>query len=79
MDSFEPFNEDHFPPKDAFYSFLMKESISDEDYAHSQDISQSFEMVDLAEYHNLYLHTDVLLLADVLESFRDMCIIRSSS
>ena len=73
MDSFEKFREEQLPSKDAFFSSLTNEGISEEDYTHAQNVFESFEMVDLRDFHNLYLITDVLLLADVFESFRDTC------
>ena len=73
MDSFERFDETALPPKEAFYSSLTDENISDDDYEHAKKVFESFEMKDLGDYHNLYLLTDVLLLADVFESFRDTC------
>ena len=74
MDSLERFNETKLPPKEAFYSRLTGKDISDEDYAHAQKVWDVFEMDNLQDYHNLYLETDVLLLADVFENFRNICI-----
>ena len=74
MDSLERFEETTLPPKEAFYSRLSGEDISDEDYAHTQKVWRVFEMDTLKDYHNLYNKTDVLLLADVFESFRDICL-----
>ena len=74
MDLLERFNETKLPPKEAFYSRLTGKDISDEDYAHAQKVWDVFEMDNLQDYHNLYLETDVLLLADVFENFRNICI-----
>ena len=68
MDSFEKFNFT-FPEKDAFFSQLTGE-ISDEDFSHAKNVWEKFGMTDLGEYHDLYLKTDVFLLADVVENFR---------
>ena len=62
------------PPREAFYSRLNNEGISDEDYIHAQKVWETFEMKNLEDYHNLYNQVDVLLLADVFENFRDICI-----
>ncbi|XP_072048278.1 uncharacterized protein [Amphiura filiformis] len=73
VDSLKKLEETCLPPKAAFYSRLNEESISDEDYEHAQSVWESFEMKTLREYHDLYLESDVLLLADVFESFREVC------
>ena len=74
MDSWEKFDETTLPPKEAFYSNLNLEDISDEDYAHAQKVWDVFEIKNLGEYHDLYVQSDALLLADVYENFRNMCI-----
>ena len=74
MDSLERLKETPLPPREAFYSRLNEEDISDEDYLHAQKVWETFEMKTLKEYHNLYNEVDVLLLADVFENFRDICI-----
>ena len=68
------FDESCLPPKDAFYSTLTDSHISDEDYKHGQAVWEAFSCTTLGDYHDLYLRTDVLLLADVLENFRRMCL-----
>ena len=73
FDSLEKLNETSLPPKEAFYSKLNDEHISDEDYAHAQTVWKELNMKTMKEYHDLYLKTDVLLLADVFENFRDVC------
>ncbi|XP_065180192.1 uncharacterized protein LOC135810627 [Sycon ciliatum] len=70
MDSFARFDETQLPPKSAFESSLTGEGISDADYAHAQNIWQTFECSTMEAYHDLYLQTDVYLLADVFEHFR---------
>ena len=74
MDSWEKFDETTLPPKEAFYSNLNLEDISDEDYAHAQKVWKVFEIKNLGDYHDLYVQSDTLLLADVFENFRDKCI-----
>ncbi len=74
MDSFERFNETALPPKEAFFSSLKGEGISDEDYTHAQNVWSTFECKTMRDYHDLYLVTDVLLLADVMHAFRGMCL-----
>ena len=74
MNSPEKLKETQLPPKEAFYSRLNGEGISDENYTHARKVWKTFEMKNLEDYHNLYNQVDVLLLADVFENFRDICI-----
>ena len=74
MDNQEKFDETLIPDKEAFYSELNKEGITDEDYAHAQKVWKVFEIKNLGEYHDLYVQSDTLLLADVFENFRDKCL-----
>ena len=74
MDSWEKFDETTLPPKEAFYSNLNLEDISDEDYAHAQKVWDVFKIKNLGEYHDLYVQSDTLLLSDVYENFRNMCL-----
>ena len=74
MDSWEKFNETSIPPKEAFYSELNLEDTTNEDYAHVQKVWDVFEIKNRGEYHDLYVQSDTLLLADVFENFRDKCV-----
>ena len=74
MNSLERLKETQLPPREAFYSRLNDEGIGDEDYAHAKKVWKTFEMKNLEDYHNLYNQVDVLLLTDVFENFRDICI-----
>ena len=74
MDSFEKFNETNFPPKEDFYSILNDEHIVETDYKHAKKVWDTFDLKNMGEYHDLYLHTDILLLADVFENFRKLCL-----
>ena len=73
MDSFDKFNE-KLPPKEEFHSILNDEHISDEDYKHAQNVWKTFKLKTMGEYHDLYLQSDILLLADVFENFRKTCL-----
>ena len=73
MDSWEKFDENTLPPKEAFYSNLNLEDISNEDYAHAQKVWDVFEINNLGEYDDLYIQSDTFLLADVYENFGNMC------
>ena len=74
IDIWEKFEETTIPPKEAFYSKLNLENISDEDYAHVQKVWEVFGIKYRDEYHDLYVLCDTFLLADVFENFRDNCI-----
>ena len=74
MDSWETFNEKSLPDKEAFYSKLNLENITDEDYAYAQKVWKEFKIKNLGENHDLYVQSDTLLLADVFENFRNKCI-----
>ena len=74
MDSLEKLKETVLPPKEAFYSRLNDGGISDEDYAHAQNVWKTFKMKSFKDYHELYNKVDVLLLANVFENFRNICL-----
>ena len=71
MSSWDKFEETQLPPIEAFYSNLSMSNISDDDYQHVQKVWSAFSINNLGKYHDLYLHTDVILLANVFEAFRD--------
>ena len=73
MDRWKKLKETSLPDKKDFYSELNKENITDEDYAHAQKIWEVFKIKNLGEYHDLYVQSDTILLADVFENFRDKC------
>ena len=74
MDSWERFNETSLLSKEDFYSDLNMENIDDIDYRHGNNVFKIFKLENLGDYHDLYVQSDTLLLADVFENFRDMCI-----
>ena len=74
MDSFEKFNQTELPTKDQFYSILHNQHITDDEYDHAKKVWKTFKIKTMGEYHDLYLESDVLLLADVFESFRKTCL-----
>ena len=74
VNSWDRFNETQLPPIDAFYSNLNMSLISEEDYQHAQRVWKEFGIHNLGDHHDLYLRTDVVLLANVFEAFRDTCL-----
>ncbi len=74
VDGLERLDEVLLPPKEEFYSKLSDDDISDEDYVQAQNVWKEFKCKTMRDYHNLYLTSDVLLLADVFETFRDVCL-----
>ena len=73
MDNWERFNETLLPSKESFYSNLNMENIDDIDYRHGNNVFKIFKLKNLGEYHDLYVQSDTLLLADVFENFRNTC------
>ena len=73
MNGIKKFSEETLPAKEKFFSKLNDCGVSDEDYDHAKRIWKEFGIKDLGEYHDLYLKSDVLLLADVFEEFRNVC------
>ena len=74
MDTWERFSEILLPSKEDFYSNLNMEDISDIDYRHANNVFKRFKLEILGDYHDLYVQSDTLLLTDVFNNFRDMCI-----
>ena len=72
MDSFNRFSEKKLPNKGDFYSILNHEHISDTQYIHAIKVWNTFKLKNIGEYHDLYLKSDVLLLADVFKNCRKM-------
>ena len=65
MSGIEKFEETKLPPKEKLFSKLNDCGISDEDYEHAKEVWKYFKIKNTGEYHDLYLKSDVLLLADV--------------
>ena len=72
MNDWEKFNTTSLPEKEDFYSHLNMEDITDADYAHPKRVCKNFEIKKLEEYHNLYVKSNTLLLADVFENYINM-------
>ena len=74
MTDWDKFKETKLPPREAFYSKLNMSGVGNEDYEHMNRVWKEFGLKDLGEYHDLYLKMDVILLANVFEAFRKVCL-----
>ena len=72
MDDWEKFQETLLPETEDFYSHLNVEDITDADYVHTKRVSKGCEIKNVGEYHDLYVQSDTLLLADVFENFQNI-------
>ena len=73
MDSWDKFSETKLPRRDKFYSNLYMSGVGDSEYEHACNVWREFRINNMGEYHDLYVHTDTILLANVFESFRSVC------
>ena len=73
-DTWERFSKISLPSKEDFFSNLNMEDISDIDYRHANNVFKVFKLENLGDYHNLYVQSHTLLLADVFNNFRDICL-----
>ena len=71
MDSWERFDEKTLPYKEAFYSSLNMEDITDADHRHAKRVFKKLNNKNLDGYHDLYVQSDTLLFANVFENFRN--------
>ena len=73
VDCLNKLDETSLPSKEEFYSKLTGEGITDEDYQHAHTVWKEFNIEPMKDYHKLYSLSDVLLLADIYENFRSIC------
>ena len=74
MSTWNGFNETSWPGKKEFYNSLNVKNITDGDYKYTKIVWKDFKIKNVGNYHDLYVQNDMLLLADVFESFRKKCI-----
>ena len=80
MDSWERFDETSLPDKEAFYSSLNMEDVTDVDHRHAKRVFKKLNNKNLDDYHDLYVQStlihyiNTLLLAGVFEHFTSKCI-----
>ena len=68
------FNETSLPEKEDFYSHLQMKDNTDAEYEYSKRVCKDFELKYLGEYHDLDVQSYALLLAEVFDNFRYICI-----
>lgn len=73
--SYESLNATSLPTRAEFYNSLCDSAVSNDDYAHAQDVWNHFKCKTMLDYSNLYLKTDVMLLTDIFENFRKICLV----
>ena len=74
MGSWERFDETSLPNKKDFYSCLNMDDVTDTHYKHAKMVFREFKINNLGDYHNLYVKSDTLLVADISENFRNKCL-----
>ena len=74
MDNWEKFNATVLPTIDKFYSSLNLKNISKKDHNHGLNVWDTFNIKNLAKYHDLYVQADTAQLADTFEQFRLLCL-----
>ena len=74
MDSFEKFDQTELPTKEQFYSILNDQHVTNDEYNHAKKVWKTFYIKTMGEYHDLYVKSDMLLLAGMFENFRKTCL-----
>ena len=72
MNNFDKFNETQLPDIKCFYSSHNDETVIEEQYKYAKKVWETFKIKNMGEYHDFYLKTDVMLLSDVFENYRDL-------
>ena len=74
MNDWDKFNETSLPEKEDVYSHLIMEDFTNSDYVQAKKVCKYFEIKDSGEYHDFYVQTYTLLLADVYENLQKLII-----
>ena len=72
--SLSMFEETSLPPKEAFYNSLTQQHITNEDYDHAKRVWEVYNIQNMKQFHDKYMLLDTLLLAEIYEQFRDLCL-----
>lgn len=73
VDAIDKFSHEGLPPANAFHTQFSQKGISEDGYAHALKVYEKMNCKTFKDYHMTYLRTDVVLLADIFENFRDLC------
>ncbi|KFM71739.1 hypothetical protein X975_17934, partial [Stegodyphus mimosarum] len=74
MDDMQKFEDKFLPPREKFFNLLNEQHVTENDYEHAKNVWNTFDIENMGEYSDLYVKTDVLLLCDVFEQFRSLCL-----
>ena len=74
INSREIFNDTSLPDKKISLQQIRSRRYYYKDYAHAQKVFEELKLTNVGDYHDFYVQSDALLLADVFENFRDKCI-----
>lgn len=74
VDSFEKLNEKRLPERNDFFNMLQNKHVTQFEYKRALDVWNTFNCRTIGEYSDIYLKSDVLLLADIFENFRSVCL-----
>ena len=72
MGNWRKFNETSLPEKEDFYSHLNMEEITDSDHRHTERVCKDFKIKHFDDYHDLFVQSNTLFLADMFENFQNM-------
>ena len=73
IDTDSKFDEIGLPPTSAFYEKLKQKELIGEEYEHCKHVYDKLIGKTFYDYHLAYVRCDVLLLADIFETFRETC------
>ena len=72
MNAFSKFNDKELPSTQGSYSNFSEEKTSQKDFDRALSVFNHFKFKNMGDYHDLYSTTDVLLLTDIFENFKDL-------